>query len=184
MTRALSLTVRIAVLVALIAASVWSIYWPSLQEATKRRETAITEVATGPVEVDRVQWTLESLKVYTRLADEDGKEADLTVPAGASIVVAMMDIKPLEGLRMDNNGFNCETQLVDDQDNVWKEESSVYGLALPSSCSDDDHPFVQGRSAKVMKVFVIPATALPHLLGVITPVTGKTYPDKRVLISA
>jgi len=185
MTRALSLAARIAVLVALVAATVWSIFQPTLDAAEKKRETMITDVVSkGPVEVDQVQWTLDSLRVYTRLADKEGKQVDIEVPAGASIVVAMMDIKPLEGLTLKDDGFTCDTQLIDDQDNLWKEEGSVYGLALPTSCSDDDHPFTRGKSAKVMKVFVVPAKSVPQLIGLITPVTGTLNPEKRVLISA
>jgi hypothetical protein len=169
-------------LVALLAASVWTIYKPTLDDAAKRREEAITDVTTsGPVEIDHVQWTLTSLQVYTRIPDDEGKVVDLDVPAGASIVVAMVDIKPLTGLKL-NDGFPCKAELIDDQKNVWAEQSSVFGLALPTGCSDMDHPLTMNKSSKVMKIFVVPTSALPRLLGIITPVTGTPYPEKRVLL--
>jgi hypothetical protein len=184
MTRALSLAARIAVLVALVAATVWSIFQPALGAAEKEKDTTITEVVTkGPVEVGEIQWTLESLRVYTRLADTEGKEVDINVPAGASIVVALMDVKPLDGLVMKDDGFSCDTQLVDDQDNIWKEEGSVYGLTLPTGCADEDHPFTRGKAGKVLKVFVVPAKSVPRLVGLITPTIGTLNPEKRVLIS-
>src|SRR4051812_12593666 len=184
MTKTLRVTARVAVLIALLALIVWTIYKPTLDEATKRREETITDVVSkGPVEVGHVRWTLDSLRVYTKLADAEGRAVELDAPAGASIVVAVLDIRPLAGLKM-NNGFTCDAQLVDDQNNIWKAEDNVFGMALPTYCGDDDHPFVRNKSGKLMKVFVVPTVVVPRLLGVITPATGTPYPEKRVLIRA
>ncbi|HET6298360.1 MAG TPA: hypothetical protein VFG33_33595 [Kribbella sp.] len=184
MTRATNLAARIAVLIALVAAAVWSIVQPALDAAEKKKETTITEVVSrGPVEVGDIEWKLESLRVYTQLADTEGKKVDVNVPAGASIVVAMMEIKPLDGVAMKNDGFLCDTQLMDDEDNIWKEADSVYGLTLPTGCSDEDHPLTRGKATKVMKVFVVPSKSVPRLVGLITPTIGTLNPEKRVLIS-
>jgi hypothetical protein len=184
MTRVLNLATRITFLIALLALTVWTIYEPTLTEANKRREEAITRVVPkGPVDIEGSEWTLESMQVYTRLVDDQRKPVSLDVPAGASIVVAVVAIKPLVGLNMDDGGFSCDAELVDNQNNFWKEQSSVYGLSMPTYCSDDDHPFTRGKANKVMKVFVIPTAAVPNILGVVSPATGKAYPKDRVLIT-
>jgi hypothetical protein len=176
-------TARVAVVVALLSTSVWTVFQPSLDEAVKRREEAVTEVVRkGPVAVDEIQWTLDSLRIYSRLADADGEKIDLDVPPGAVIVVAMLGVKPLAGLKM-NNGFTCDAELIDDENNVWKAADSIFGTAVPTYCGDDDHPIKRGQTGKVMKVFVVPRSSVPKLLGVITPPTGEGgYPEKRVLI--
>jgi hypothetical protein len=48
---------------------------------------------------------------------------------------------------------------------VW-ESQSVFGLAFPTRCSDEDFPFVRNKPGTVSHVFVVPESALPHLSGI------------------
>ena len=49
-----------------------------------------------------------------------------------------------------------------------------------SSCSDDDHPLKLNQPNKLVKLFVVPASAVPHLVGV---QVGSLDEYRRVLIT-
>jgi len=127
---------------------------------------AITEVVSkGPVTIDNVEWKLDSLQTYTKLVDDEGEEISLGQPAGAVIIVATATVTPLDGLYMKDNGFSCSADLRDDRGNVW-EGQQPYGYPVPTYCSDDDHPFTRNKPAKIAQVYVVPASAVPHLTGI------------------
>jgi hypothetical protein len=129
------------------------------------REGPVTEVVGhGPVEIAKVRWQLDSLQPYTRLVDTDKKEIELDHPAGSVIIVAKVSVTPLDGLKM-NDGFTCEAKLRDDRGNVW-EDSSVFGFELATYCGDDDRPIERNQTGQIAQVYVVPASAVPHLVGI------------------
>jgi hypothetical protein len=129
------------------------------------REGAVTEVAGhGPVEIAKVRWQLDSLQAYTRLVDENKKEVTIDHPAGSVIIVAKVSVTPLDGLKMDD-GFSCEAKLRDDRGNVW-EDTSVFGWELATYCGDDDRPIRRNQTGHIAQVYVVPASAVPHLVGI------------------
>jgi hypothetical protein len=159
---------RLSLLVVLLAVGSYLLLKPYLgDQETIWKDGAVTEVAhRGPVTVEHVTWKLDSLQVHTRLVDAEKKPIDLDVPAGAVIVLAKVSITPRDGLRI-NGGFPCEANLRDDRGNVWK-AVSAYGLALPTYCADDDHPMPRNRTAQLAQVYVVPKSAVPHLVGITT----------------
>jgi hypothetical protein len=181
---AVRLASRIALLVILLAAAVLLTVRPTLgDEDTFEKESPITQVVKrGPVEVDDLEWKLESLKVYTRLVNAETQEpVDLEVPDGATIVMATMSLKPNERTIL-NDGFACDAELMDDRGNLWEDENA-FGIALPTYCGDDELKIERGKAFKIAKVFVVPKEAVPHLTGVITPESGTLSADRRVLIT-
>jgi hypothetical protein len=151
-------------------------------EDTFEKESPVTEVVSrGPTEVEDVEWRLDSLKVYTRLLDEKKEEVDVDVPDGAVIVFAILTVKPTERTKLDD-GFTCNADLIDDRGNVWEAED-VFGIDLPTYCGDDDINVQRGKPFKIAKVFVIPKTAVPHVTGLVTPETGNTSAERRVLLT-
>jgi hypothetical protein len=160
--RAVRLTAQIALLAALTATSAVLLLRPYLGDNGERtfRQGTVTEVAEqGPVTIAGVQWKLESLDVYTQLVNEEKKKIALTQPAGSVVIVAKVAITPLAG------GPICSAKLRDDRGNVW-ENQSAYGFELPTSCSDDDHPFVRNKTGQLAQVYVVPESAVPHLSGI------------------
>jgi hypothetical protein len=130
-------------------------------------EGAITEVShRGPVTVGHITWKLDSLQAYTVLVDDEKEPIDLDVPAGATIIVAKASLTPGEGLRIDD-GFSCTTQLRDDRGNTW-EPQNAFGFPLPTYCGDEDHPFPRNQTRQLAQVYVVPKSAVPHLLGIST----------------
>jgi hypothetical protein len=127
----------------------------------------VTEVVgRGPVEIGHIKWKIDSMQAYTKLVDDQKEPIDLDVPAGATIVLVKISITPLDGLRM-NNGFTCEALLRDDRGNTWKKQDA-YGLALPTFCGDDEHPIERNQTAQIAQVYVVPKSAVPHLVGITT----------------
>lgn len=181
--RAVEVISRVALLLALVAAAAYLMIGPYLDDTEETEQKAVTRVVqTGPVAVnDEVQWKLLSLRAYTRLVGKDGKEVSLDVPSGATIVVAELSAKSLPGARVTKSGFTCTVELRDDRGNTWPEQSP-FGLATPTMCSDYDKPFKPGVEGKVAKVFVVPKSAVPHLIGVVAPPVGSPS-DNRVLIT-
>jgi hypothetical protein len=129
------------------------------------KEGAVTEVVGhGPVEIAKVRWQLDSLQPYTRLIDKEKKEVELDHPAGSVIIVAKISVTPLDGLKM-NDGFSCDAKLRDDRGNVW-EDSSIFGWELATYCGDNDRPIKRNQTGQIAQVFVVPASAVPHLIGI------------------
>ena len=140
--------------------------------------TVTDVVGRGPVEVGHVRWKIDSMQAYTKLVDDEKEPIDLDVPAGATIILVKISITPLDGLRI-NNGFSCEAKLRDDRGNTWKAQDA-YGLALPTFCGDDDHPIERNHKGQIAQVYVVPKSAVPHLVGISTE-DGDAF--RRVLLT-
>ncbi|MEU4605144.1 hypothetical protein AB0F43_19355 [Kribbella sp. NPDC023972] len=129
----------------------------------------ITEVVPQgtSVTVGDVEWKLDSLEAYTRLVGTEGKEiTSLTKPAGSMIVMAKVTVTPRDGVRMEENGFTCDAKLHDDRGNVWENQQVYTDFPLPTYCTDDEFPFTRNKSRQVAQLFVVPASAVPHLNGI------------------
>ncbi|GAA0936193.1 hypothetical protein GCM10009554_23520 [Kribbella koreensis] len=165
--RAVRLTVQISLLLALAATSALLLLRTYLGDTEKvYKSGTVTEVVQqGPVTIDRVQWKLESLEEYTQLVNEEMKTISLDQPAGSVIIVAMVAITPLDGVKLGASGFSCTSVLRDDRGNVWPSQDA-FGFALPTRCSDDDHPFARNKAGQLAQVFVVPRSAVPHLSGI------------------
>ncbi|WP_020386715.1 hypothetical protein [Kribbella catacumbae] len=164
--RAARLIAQISLLVALAATSAVLMLRTHLgDEETIYRQGTINEVVQqGPVTIGRVQWKLESLEVYTQLVDGEKKKISLDQPEGSVVILAKVSITPLDGLKMGADGFSCSSSLRDDRGNLWGQQS-VSGLALPTNCGDDDHPFSRNKAGLLAQVYVVPQSAVPHLTG-------------------
>lgn len=164
--RAARLVAQISLLVALAGTSSVLMLRTHLgDEETIYRQGTITEVVQqGPVTIGRVQWKLESLEVYTQLVNAEKKKISLDQPAGSVVILAKASITPLDGLKMGADGFGCSAKLRDDRGNLW-EQQAAYGLALPTNCGDDDHPFTRNKAGVLAQVYVVPESAVPHLTG-------------------
>lgn len=165
--RLLRLTAQVSLLVALASTSAFVLVRPYLTDSDKvYRQGAITEVVErGPVKIGLVEWKLDSLDVYTQLVNKEKKKIELDQPAGSVVVLAKATVTALDGLKMGADGFTCDAKLRDDRGNVWKSQSA-FGLAFATRCSDEDFPFVRNKPGVVAHVFVVPASAVPHLTGI------------------
>jgi hypothetical protein len=165
--RAVRLTVQISLLVALAATSAVLLLRTYLgDEETVYKAGTVTEVVQqGPVTIDQVQWKLESLEEYTQLVDTEKKTISVDQPAGSVIILAKVAITPLEGVKLGAGGFTCASKLRDDRGNIWPSQDA-FDFALPTSCSDDDHPFARNKTGVLAQVFVVPKSAVPHLSGI------------------
>jgi hypothetical protein len=165
-TRAFRWTAQISLLLTLTGVSAFLTVYNYLGDKERVfREGPVTEVVGhGPVEIAKVRWQLDSLQPYTRLVDKEGEKIDVDQPAGSIIILVIASVTPLDGLRIDN-GFSCEAKLRDDRGNVW-EKTSAFGLEYPTYCGDDDHPIKRNQTGKIAQVYVVPAEAVPHLVGI------------------
>jgi hypothetical protein len=159
---------QVSLLLVLLSLSAYLLLRTYLDDEEQRYKAGtVTEVVgRGPVEIGHINWKLDSMQAYTKLVDDQKKPIDLDVPAGSMIVLVKISITPLDGLWI-NNGFSCEAMLRDDRGNTWKGQEA-YGLALPTFCSDDDHPIERNRTAQIAQVYVVPKSAVPHLVGITT----------------
>jgi hypothetical protein len=181
--RVLQLTAKISLLVALASLSAFLLVRTYLgnPETIYQEGTVTDTVAKGPVTLENVRWQLGSMQVFTQLVDEDQERVRLENNVPGSVVVAVhLAVTPLEGLdRMSGGGFVCDTQLRDDRGNIWKNQDVATELG-PASCSDDDHPMKQNQTNKLVKLYVVPASAVPHLVGI---QVGSLEEYRRVLIT-
>lgn len=173
---------RIALALALTAISVFLLLRPVLGDIeSAKKESFVTEVVSkGPVVVEDLEWTLESLTAYTRLVDKEKRQIEIDVPGGAVIVVAVMSFTASERTLI-NDGVTCNAELRDDQGNVWT-DTDAFGFELPTFCGDDDLVIQRGKPFKAAKVFVVPEKSVPHLVGIVTPPSDVTSAEQRVLI--
>jgi hypothetical protein len=164
---AVRLTVQISLLLALAATSALLLLRTYLGDPERvYKGGAVTEVVQqGPVTIDRVQWKLESLEEYTQLVDTEKKTISLDHPAGSVLILAKVAITPLDGLKLGAGGFSCNAVLRDDRGNVWPSQDA-FDFALPTRCSDNDHPFVRNKTGQLAQVYVVPKSAVPHLSGI------------------
>jgi hypothetical protein len=159
---------QVALLLVLLSLSAYLLLRTFLDDEEQRyNDGTVTEVVgRGPVEIGHINWKLDSMQPYTKLVDNEKKPIELDVPAGAVIVLVKMSITPLDGLKI-NNGFTCAAMLRDDRGNTWKGQDA-YGLALPTFCSDSEHPIERNHTGKIAQVYVVPKSAVPHLVGITT----------------
>lgn len=179
----LDLAGRIALVLCLFALAVYFVVRPFLGDdyENMQRAKTINRVVErgGPATVDGIEWKVNSMKAYTRLLDTDREAIDLDVPAGAIIVVVDATVKADKTVVVDSDGYACNAELVDDRGNRW-EEKSAYDYPTPTSCNASDNPAEREVPYKVAKVFVVPKSAVPHLLGIIVPPETRT--EQRTLI--
>ncbi|MEU4196667.1 hypothetical protein AB0E69_32500 [Kribbella sp. NPDC026611] len=180
-SRAVRLTMQVALLLALLAGSAFVLLRPYLNDDERlfdegRIDTVLKQ---GPVTVGHVEYKLDSLKVYSKLADKDGEEISVGAPAGSVYIVALLTVTPREGLYLKDKGFRCDVALRDDRGNSWSEQQA-YGFPYPTYCSDNDHPFTMDKPGQVAQIFTVPASAVPHLTGVVVDDLGER---RRVLIT-
>lgn len=181
--RALRLTAKLSLLIALASLSTFLLVRTYLgnPETIYKEGTVTDTVSKGPVTLENVRWQVGKMQPYTQLVDEDGERVGLQNNVPGSVVIAVhLTVTPLPGLdRMGSGGFVCETQLRDDRGNIWKNQdlSSTLGV---SSCTDDDHPMKENQPNKLVKLYVVPASAVPHLVGI---QVGSLDEFRRVLIT-
>jgi hypothetical protein len=179
--RASRLVVQVSLLVALLAVAAFVMLQPYLSDEERIfEEDRIDEVVSqGPVTVQSIEWKLDSLKAYTSLVDEEGKEISVDAPAGSVIVVAEFTVTPRKGLLIKERGFSCEAKLVDSKGNIW-DDQLVSGYSLPTYCGDSDHPRTMDKPGKVAQVYVVPKSSVPDLTGV---TVEDFYIHRRVLLT-
>jgi hypothetical protein len=159
---------QVALLLVLLSLSAYLLLRTYLDDEEQRYNAGtVTEVVgRGPVDIGHINWKLDSMQAYTKLVNDQGEPIDLDVPAGATIILVKLSITPLDGLKI-NNGFSCEALLRDDRGNTW-EKQDVYGLTLPTYCGDDDHPIKRNHTGQIAQAYVVPKSAVPHLVGITT----------------
>lgn len=174
---------QVGLLVTLLALSVFLGVRTTLgsQNTVEKRGPVTKVVKKGPVTVENVVWRLDQLQVFTRLVNEDKEPVELEVPDGATIVKATLTLTATERTRL-NKGFSCDAMLRDDRGNVW-EDKDVSGVELPTFCGDYELKIERSKPFKIVKIYVVPKEAVPHLVGLVTPEVGNTSADERVLIT-
>jgi hypothetical protein len=180
-SRASRLAVQFALLLALLSTSAFVLLRNYLDDPERLYENGKVDqvISKGPVTVDHVEWKLNSLQAYTKLVNTDGEPIDLSEPAGSVVMVATLTVTPREGTYLKDQGFTCAASLADDRGNVW-DGQQPYKFKLPTYCSDDDHPFALNKPATIAQVYVIPASAVSHLTGVLVGDSGGYF---RVMIT-
>ena len=179
--RATRLVVQLLVLAALLAVGVVVMIRPyvSDDEDLWKQGRVDQVVSQGPVTVANVEWKLDSLKAYTQILNEEGEPIELDGPAGTTLVLATLTVTPRDGLYLRDRGFTCDALLRDNKGNTW-DDTLATGYPLPTFCGDDDHPFTMNKPAKIAKVYIVPKSAVPNLVGL---TTEDFYLHKRVLIT-
>lgn len=185
-SHALDRIARIAVLALLLALGTYLTLLSSLgdvdQQIKDRRYISET-VRNGPGLIAGIEWRLDSLRAFTRLANKDGEQLDIELPANATFVVAELSLRPTE--RADLGLVTCEPDLLDDRGNIWEPtDESVYDYTMETRCSDD-LAMATGKTSKVAKIYIVPKEAVPHLVGIAAPEAGSVnYQSKeRVLLT-
>ena len=167
--RATRLAAQISLLVALLATGLFVMLRSYLDDDERLYdEGRINQVVNkgGQVTIGNVEWKLDKLQAYTQLVDDEGEKISLDQPAGSVVMVATLTVTPREGIFLKDGGFSCSAVLRDDRGNMWQGQSA-FGFEMPTSCSDDDHPFELGKPGTIAQIYVVPASAVPHLTGVV-----------------
>ncbi len=180
-SRASRLVVQSSLMVALMGLGVFSVVHPYLSDDEDLyKQGRIDEVVSqGPVTVQDIEWKLDSMKAYTAILNEDGEAIQLDAPAGSIFVLATLTVTPRKGLQLDDQGFSCDADLRDSKGNTW-EDTQATGYPLPTFCGDDDHPFTMDKPGKVAKVYIVPKSVVPDLIGL---TVEDFYIHRRVLIT-
>jgi hypothetical protein len=169
MTRAARLAAQISLLVALMATSAYlvtRVYLDDEEQVWNQGNVNELVQNGGPVTIGDVEWKLDSLQPYTRIVDDEGEEIGLSAPAGSVLMIAKLTATPREGVYLKDGGFSCSAKLLDDRGNIWSSVSTS-DWELPTSCfGNDDVKFELNKPGKVAQIYVIPADAVPHVIGV------------------
>ncbi|MEU8223360.1 hypothetical protein [Kribbella sp. NPDC048915] len=175
------LVVQITTTIGLLSAGTVTMLYPYLTDDERiYNEGKIDEVVTqGPATVMGIEWKLDSLKAYTTILNEDGEPIELDAPAGSTIVVAALTVTPRKGVMIKDGGFSCNAVLRDSKGSTWK-DVSAYNYPLPTYCSDSDHEFALDKPSKVAKIFIVPKSTVPDLVGL---TVEDFYIHRRVLIT-
>lgn len=170
LNRAARLTAQISLLLALIATSAYLLTRTYLgdEEQVWNQGNVNEKVGNGgPVTIGHVEWKLDSLQPYTRIVDDKQEEIGVGAPAGSVLMIAKLTATPREGLYLKDGGFSCGADLLDDRGNVWSATSITDDWELPTSCfGSDDVKFELNKPGQIAQVYVIPASAVPHVIGV------------------
>jgi hypothetical protein len=166
--RATRVTLQITLLLAMLSTGLFVMLRPYLTDDERLFDNGrITEVyEQGPATIGGVEWKLDSLQAYTILVDDEGESQDLGKPPGSVIMMATLTVTAGDQVRIKDGGFSCSAVLTDDRGNTWNNQG-VFGLKVPTSCTDDENPFKAGKPATIAQVYVVPASAVPHLTGVL-----------------
>jgi hypothetical protein len=167
--RATRLAAQISLLVALLATGLFVMLRSYLDDDERLYgEGRINRVVNngGPVTIGHVEWKLDKLQAYTSLVDDEGEKISLDQPAGSVVMVATLSVTPHQGILLKDGGFSCSAVLRDDRGNTWQSQSA-FGFELPTSCTDDDHPFELDKPGTIAQIYVVPESAVPHLTGVV-----------------
>ena len=180
-SRASRLAVQVSLMVALLGLGVFTVVRPYLSDDEDLyKQGRIDEVVSqGPVTVQSIEWKLDSMKAYTSILNEDGEAIELDAPAGSIFVLATLTVTPRKGLQLDDQGFSCDALLRDSKGNTW-DDTQATGYPLPTFCGDDDHPFTIDKPGKVAKVYIVPKSDVPNLIGL---TVEDFYIHRRVLIT-
>lgn len=180
-SRASRLVVQIGLMIALLGVGTFTVLHPYLSDDEDLyKQGRIDEVVSqGPVTVQSVEWKLDSMKAYTAILNEDGEAIELDAPAGSTYVLATLTVTPRKGLQLDDKGFSCDAVLRDSKGNTW-DDTQATGYPLPTFCGDDDHPFTIDKPGKVAKVYIVPKSDVPNLIGL---TVEDFYIHRRVLIT-
>lgn len=180
-SRASRLVVQIGLMIALLGVGTFTVLHPYLSDDEDLyKQGRIDEVVSqGPVTVQSVEWKLDSMKAYTAILNEDGEAIELDAPAGSIFVLATLTVTPRKGIQLDDRGFSCDALLRDSKGNTW-DDTQATGYPLPTFCGDDDHPFTIDKPGKVAKVYIVPKSDVPNLIGL---TVEDFYIHRRVLIT-
>jgi len=171
MNRAARLAAQISLLVALIATSAYlltSVYLDDEEQVWNQGNVNEKVGNGGPVEIGKVEWKLDSLQPHTRIVDDKKEEiGGMNAPAGSILMIAKLTATPRPGLYLKDGGFSCSANLLDDRGNIWAPATSTSDWELPTSCfSDEDVKFEIDKPTQVAMIYVVPASAVQHVIGV------------------
>lgn len=170
LNRAARLAAQISLLLALIAASGYlltRVYLGDEEQVWNQGNVNERVDNGGPVTIGHVEWKLDSLQPYTRVVDKEQEEIGMGAPAGSILMVAKLTVTPQPGLYLKDGGFSCGTDLIDDRGNTWTQGETTSDWELPTTCfSTDQVKFEIGKPAKLGQIFVVPASAVPHIVGI------------------
>ncbi len=168
LNRAARLAAQISLVVTLMSASGYlltRVYLADEEQVWNQGNVNELVQSGGPVTIEHVEWKLDSLQPYTRLVDDKGEAIGLGAPAGSVVMVATITATPREGIYLKDGGFSCTANLLDDRGNVWA-PASTFDWKLPTSCfGGDDVKFELNKPGQIAQVYVVPADAVPHVIG-------------------
>ncbi|MFG1819128.1 hypothetical protein ACGFIF_35565 [Kribbella sp. NPDC049174] len=171
LNRATRMAAQISLLLALLASSVYLLtrtYLGDEEQVWNQGNVNERVDHGGPVTIGDVEWKLDSLQPYTRIVDDEQEEiGGMNTPAGSILMIAKLTATPRDGLYLKDGGFSCSANLLDDRGNVWAPATTTSDWELPTSCfGGDDVKFELNKPGQVAQIYVVPVSAVPHVIGV------------------